>query len=119
MLHQGRRWENRARDYLRRHGLRPLLSRYRCRFGELDLVCTDGCTLVIVEVRARAHGSVVHSIDSIGPEKRRRIVRAASHLLMKRPEWSELPLRFDVVAIDGIDSTRPRFAWIRDAFDAG
>ena len=62
--------------------------------------------------------SVIGPVESVGPDKRARLVRAASHLLMTRPEWSELPLRFDVVAIDGIEGKEPRFEWIRNAFEA-
>ena len=42
----------------------------------------------------------------------------ARHLLMTRPQWREQPLRFDVVAIDGIDDAQPRVVWLRNAFDA-
>ena len=78
----------------------------------------DGRTLTIVEVRARGGGSVAAALETVDARKRRKLVRTARHLLMQRPEWSEWPVRFDVIAIDDIDSTRARFEWIRDAFDA-
>lgn len=115
---EGRRWERRAAAFLRRRGLRILASRYRCRHGEIDLVCADGATLVVVEVRARGCGSVARAAETVDAAKRRKLVRAARHLLMRRPQWSERPLRFDVIAIDGIDGPRPRLEWIRDAFEA-
>jgi Holliday junction resolvase-like predicted endonuclease len=37
---------------------------------------------------------------------------------MCRPEWQSLPIRFDVVAFDGIDTTTPQISWIRNAFEA-
>jgi len=111
-------WEEAASAYLERNGLTTLLKRYRCRLGEIDLVCAEGATLVIVEVRARRGGALVRASESIDARKRRRIVRAARHLLMSRPAWRERPVRFDVVAIDGIDADEPEFNWIRAAFDA-
>ena len=114
----GQLWETRAGDFLRRQGLEILRERYHCRFGELDLICIDGEALTIVEVRARKGDSVVRALETIDAAKRRKLIRATRHLLMQHPEWGELPLRFDVVAIDDIDSPDPRFIWIKNAFDA-
>ena len=76
----------------------------------------DGETLTIVEVRARGAGSIATAIETVDARKRRKLIRTARHLLMRRPEWSERPLRFDVVAIENIDTTRARFDWIKNAF---
>ncbi|MFS8606631.1 MAG: YraN family protein [Gammaproteobacteria bacterium] len=73
---------------------------------------------MIVEVRARRGGALVRASESIDARKQRRIVRAARHLLMSRPAWRERPVRFDVVAIDGIEADEPEIEWIRAAFDA-
>ncbi len=81
--------------------------------GEIDLVMreADG-TLVFVEVRARADASHGGAAASVGAAKRRRLVFAAQHFLLR---FATLPpCRFDVVAIDG-----DRFDWLRGAFDAG
>jgi putative endonuclease len=117
-LERGRLWEARAADYLERHGLEILARGYRCRLGELDLVARDERHLVIVEVRARSSAAICSALESIGPHKRLRIVRATRHLLMRRTEWQTAPIRFDVVAFDGIDGPEPSVQWIRNAFDA-
>ena len=117
-VRSGTRWEDVAARYLERHGLAVLARNYRCKLGELDLVCRDDDSLVIVEVRARARTSFAAAIESIGPRKRRRIVQATRHLLLRQSAWSRQPLRFDVVAIDGIDTPSPSIAWIKNAFDA-
>ena len=75
-LARGRRWEAAAGEYLQRQGLAILARGYRCRLGELDLVCRDAGTLVIVEVRARAAGSAASAVESISAHKRARIVQA-------------------------------------------
>lgn len=115
----GRYWEDAAAAYLARHGLRTLLRGYRCRLGELDLVCSEGERLVIVEVRARRSSRYASARASVDAHKRRRIVLATRHLLMRYPNWHQRPLRFDVVAIEHIESNAPALHWIKDAFDAG
>ena len=112
----GEAWETRAACFLEHQGLTILARRYRCRLGELDLVASDGNGLVIVEVKARANGG--SSLDSIGAGKRRRIVNATRHFLMRHSQWHDRPIRFDVIGFDAIDSHQPRMRWIKSAFDA-
>jgi putative endonuclease len=92
-LERGRLWESRAATYLERHGLAILARGYRCRLGELDLVCREDRQLVIVEVRARSRGALCSAIDSIDAHKRRRIVQATRHLLMRHAEWQAATIR--------------------------
>ena len=117
-LERGRLWEARAAQYLEEQGLRVVERGYRCRVGELDLVCRDERHLVVVEVRARGSGAKCSAVESIGPGKRKRIVLATRHLLLRHREWHAAPIRFDVVAFDDIDGPAPKIQWIRNAFDA-
>jgi putative endonuclease len=117
-LERGRLWESRAAMHLERHGLVILARGYRCRLGELDLVCRDGRQLVIVEVRARGRGARCSALDSIDIHKRRRIVQATRHLLMRHAEWQAAAIRFDVVAFEAIDAPEPEVHWVKNAFDA-
>lgn len=114
----GHTWEAVTRDYLEQRGLRILKQRYSCRLGELDLVCRDGATLVIAEVRARKRDSITSVIDSIDRRKQRKIILATRHLLMRNPAWHMEPLRFDIFAVSDIDTATPRFKWLRNAFYA-
>ena len=118
----GARYEAAAEAHLVAQGLVPLLRNFNCRLGELDLVMRDRDTLVVVEVRARAPTRFGTALETIGPAKRRRIVRATRVLLSARPELATLPLRFDVVAFE-VDARAERPAgdqvqWLRAAFDA-
>jgi putative endonuclease len=117
-LARGRVWESRAAEHLEQHGLNILARGYRCRLGELDLVCRDDRQLVIVEVRARARDALCSAIDSVDAHKRRRIVQATRHLLMRHGEWQTAVIRFDVIAFDGIDTPEPKLTWVKNAFDA-
>lgn len=115
----GNRGERRAESWLAAQGLRLVERNYRCRAGEIDLVMLDPNpadteVLAFVEVRLRGPGARVDSIDSIDERKQRRLISAARHFLMTRPEWKEHACRFDVLGIDG-ESDRPR--WIPGAFE--
>lgn len=115
---RGHCWETRAAEFLSTQGLCILTRGYRCRLGELDIIASDGASLVIVEVRARSRTHKGSAIATIGPRKRRRIVNATRHYLMKHPAWFSKPIRFDVVAIDEIETSEPVLNWIPNAFDA-
>ena len=113
----GARFEAIAEAHLEARGLVPLLRNFSCRLGELDLVMRDRDVLVVVEVRARAPTRYGSAAETVGPAKRRRIVRATQVLLAARPELARLALRFDVVAIEAAAGAE-RVEWLRAAFDA-
>lgn len=110
MTTEGARAEEQAARFLAERGLKILARNYRCRGGEIDLVCRDGAILVFVEVRLRTNRDFGGAAASITPAKQRRITLAANHYLAGKP----LPAcRFDAVLLDGAD-----IDWIRNAFDA-
>ncbi len=106
----GEKMERRAGDFLTRNGLRVVARNHRCRFGEIDIVATDGTTLVFVEVRYRGSARFGSAAETVDYRKQRRLAAAAANYLQRHP--SVLPCRFDVIAITGQD----RFHWIKDAF---
>lgn len=115
--------EEKALRHLQARGLQLLVRNYRTPGrggGEVDLVMrTPDGTLVFVEVRRRANARHGGAAASVGAIKRRRIVLAARHYLLR---WrSPPPCRFDVVAIEGgpADGDGERLVWLQAAFDAG
>jgi putative endonuclease len=116
----GRRGEEAAARHLESHGLRLLERNYRCRGGEIDLVMLDGTTLVLVEVRLRTTRDFGGAAASVGRHKQRRFTLAARHLMMARPDYRRLRVRFDVVALEaGPGPADLEIHWIRDAFRMG
>ena len=107
--------ERRAEKHLEQAGLRPVARNWRCRLGELDLIMRDGATLVFVEVRRRRPGRHGTAAESVGPNKRARLIRAATLYLQRLPDPP--PCRFDVVAIDERPDGTLQLDWIRRAFD--
>src|SRR5260221_18609 len=110
----GDRAEKIAAGYLQRKGLALIETRYRCRWGEIDLILKDRDTVVFTEVRLRRSkdfGGAAYSVDS---RKQARIIATARHYLAGRKEAA---CRFDVGSLDRPDP--PGVEWIRDAFSAG
>ncbi|MGQ0503622.1 MAG: YraN family protein [Panacagrimonas sp.] len=110
---KGAREEDLALHFLEKKGLRLLDRNVRAPGGELDLVMRDGSALVVVEVRKRAHAGYGSAAESVDGRKQARLVQATRGMLARRPEWAQLAVRFDVVALDAQD----RIDWIQAAFD--
>ncbi len=111
----GQRAEDRAACFLTQNGLSLLARNYRCRGGEIDLICRDGDHLVFVEVRLRRHRDYGGAAASITAEKQRRLILAARHYLASHRQ-DDTPCRFDCLLIDG-QADAP-MEWLRDAFCA-
>lgn len=112
----GRDGEDAAARLLVRLGFRIVERNYRCRLGEVDLICRHGDTLVFVEVKTRAEGSLAAGTDAVHGRKRSRIVKAAAEYLSERGLWDR-PCRFDVVSVVRRDG-RLEAEHLPDAFQA-
>jgi putative endonuclease len=78
---------------------------------EIDLVVRRGRTLAFVEVKSKGGHHLGDPFEMVGPEKQRRLRRAAEAWLAAHPEAAGLEARFDVVAVrDG------RLARVANAF---
>lgn len=109
--------ETAALALLEANGLRLLARNASARGGELDLVMTEGDSVVFVEVRYRGSAAFGGGAASVDAGKRRKLVRAAQVWLLRHPRHADAPCRFDVVAASG-DPAAPAFDWLRDAFRA-
>lgn len=107
--------EREALAYLQKFGLKLIARNYRCKAGELDLVMLEGATLVMIEVRYRASAEYGGAAASVTPQKQRRIINAARHLLASRADLRRYRARFDVVAMSQLHA-EPH--WIKAAFSA-
>ena len=67
--------------------------------NELDLVVRRGARLVFCEVKARAGPGYGDPWEAVGPEKTRRLVRAAETWLAARPDLAQLEVEFEVAAV--------------------
>ena len=99
-------------NYLKRHGLSPVMRNYRTPMGEVDLVMKKGDIIVFVEVKYREEINDISALEAITPAKQRRIAKAALSY-MNRPGMQDMSMRFDVVTVEA-----GKIDWIEDAFQA-
>ena len=77
--------------------------------GEIDVVCLDGATLVVVEVKRRDSGRFGPALAGVDARKRATLRRiAADYAQIVAPRAK---IRFDVVALDGNRLTLHRNAF--------
>ncbi len=100
-LRRGARGEAIAAKHLARMGYTICDRNWRCRVGELDLVCRDGDTLVFVEVRTVSTDFLDSPLETIDAGKQRRVARTAEAYLRSA---DYVHVRFDVV---GVVLTKP------------
>jgi len=96
--------ERLAADHLIRSGYVLVECNWRSRFGELDIVATDGRALVFCEVKTRVAGGrsgPATPLEAIGAVKRRRLRRLAREWLYEHSgeHPSTDALRFDAIGV--------------------
>jgi putative endonuclease len=111
----GKLGEDLACRELTRRGYAILATRYRTRFGEIDIVSEQHGVVVFVEVKARKTARYGTAAESIPFWKRRRIGAMALDYLAWTGRLNDR-CRFDVVAIDGITTDKMTIRVIQDAF---
>lgn len=93
--------ERRVRRHYRLRGYLVLAANARAGGNELDVVVRRGRRLVFCEVKARTGPGFGHPLDAVGPDKVRRLERAAAGWLARRPELVGLEVCFEAVAVHG------------------
>jgi putative endonuclease len=105
------RGERRALRHYRLRGYRLLDANAWMAGYEVDLVVRRGRRVIFVEVKERATDAYGGPFGAVGPEKRRRVRRAAAAWLRRHPETRALDVVFEVAAVRGRSVHRRPFAW--------
>lgn len=99
-LRLGAAGEDRAAAWYRREGYQIVARNWRCRDGELDLICARGDVIVICEVKTRSSLAYGHPAEAVTPVKQQRIRRLAARWLAEGdPPFRPDRIRFDVAAV--------------------
>lgn len=110
----GRQGEEIAAAYLQQLGYEILARNYRCRYGELDIICKKNSLIVFVEVKTRRSDLFGSPEEAITKTKIEHIKKTALHYMAeKKTKYRET--RFDVVTIM-MKSDRPDINHIEAAF---
>ena len=96
--------ERLACRYLTDIGFTIVERNWRCARGELDIIATDGTSLVICEVKTRRSDAFGAPFEAVTPTKARRLRRLAGLWLEQSPRrprgsGTGVDLRIDVVSI--------------------
>jgi len=97
----GRRAELRALAHYVVRGYRVLGRNVWAGGNEIDLVVRRGRRIVFCEVKSKSGVGRGDPFDMVGPEKLRRLQRAAESWLAAHPELDGLETAFEVVALRG------------------
>ena len=110
----GRLGEQLAAEYLRGKGYRLLGSRYRSRYGEIDLIAMDGEVLCFVEVKTRSNVRMGLPREYVTAAKQEKLRLTAGLYLAER--GLECPVRFDVAEVYLDADSKGRIEYIENAF---
>ena len=103
--------ETRAVEYLVSQGVEVLERNFRCRQGEIDIVCRDASYLVFVEVKFRASLRKGAPEEAVGLAKQKVICRVADYYRCTRGISQSVAVRYDVVAV-----LNEEIRWYQNAF---
>ncbi|NEQ97538.1 MAG: YraN family protein, partial [Cyanothece sp. SIO2G6] len=99
----GQRGEELVSEWLQQLGWQVLHQRWRCRWGELDIVAqTPKPTpmIIVVEVKVRNQKSWDNAgLLAITPQKQRKLWQAAELFLAEHEDLADYPYRFDVALV--------------------
>ncbi|MFT0728199.1 YraN family protein [Synechococcus sp. F70.1] len=97
----GRAGEACVQRYLEGQGWQILARRWRCQWGEVDLVAYKAGLLVFVEVKTRrGQGWDQGGLLAVGMRKQQCLIRAAQAFLSQHPQLVEAACRFDVALVE-------------------
>lgn len=108
----GSRKEELASAYLEQHGLRVVEKNFRIRQGEIDIIGYEQEVLVFVEVKYRSKKTAGLPEEAVNLQKQRQISRTALFYLQRKGLGTDIPCRYDVVAIEGEE-----IRWHKGAFE--
>jgi putative endonuclease len=91
--------ERQALWHYRLRGYRILGTNVWAGGNELDLIARRGRRVVFCEVKSKGGPGRGDPLEMVGPEKQRRLRRAAEAWLATRPDLTGLEATFDVVAV--------------------
>jgi len=97
----GQRAERRALWHYRLRGYRILGANVWSAGYELDLIVRRGRRVVFVEVKSKSGRGFGAPEEMVGPEKQRRMFRAAEAWLARHRECDALVVELEVVAVEG------------------
>ncbi len=106
-----------ANSYLVKRGDTVLETRWKSRFGEIDIIAVSGGYLCFVEVKLRKNKNFAPARSYVTKNKQEKLRLTAELYLMEYP--TQLQPRFDVIEIyasNGMQTKQPEIIYWENAF---
>lgn len=114
----GEKGEMLASRHFRDKNYRIITANYRSRFGEIDLIASDGQYIVFAEVKSRCEDAIASPAEFVTDRKIMRI-RATAKQYMAQHDCALQP-RFDVIEVEFYANGELKsLNHIENAFDCG
>ncbi|TET23092.1 MAG: YraN family protein [Candidatus Cloacimonadota bacterium] len=94
-----------ASAYVKKMGLTILETNYRQKTGEIDIIAAKNNLIAFIEVKIRQTHQYGHPEEAIDRKKKRRMIRTAKYYLVTHNLYDKQVVRFDVLAIQGKESS--------------
>lgn len=94
----GKTGEEIARQYLIKNGYRLLVSNFRCRQGEIDIIAVDKNEIVFIEVKTRKNANYGCPVDAVNKRKQKHILNASKYYIYIN-NLENRDIRFDVIEV--------------------
>ena len=107
--------EQEACTFLKKNGLKFIASNYQCRYGEIDLIMQENKDIIFIEVRNRNRIDYGNAVQTISPQKQKKIIKTALSFLQAQSWLNKVNCRFDVIGIKYVAETL-EIDWIKNAF---
>lgn len=104
--------EEAACKFLEGKGYRIIQTNFRCKTGEIDIICLkDGCT-VFVEVKTRKNSNFGTAAEFVDYRKQQKVKRAAMFYIKN----ADADMRFDVIEVYHANGKITEINHIENAF---
>ena len=112
----GKIGEEKALSFLKKNEYRLLNRNYRCPLGEIDIIATEGNSLVFVEVKTRRTSTFGPPHMAVDRQKQIKMTKVALYY-MKEKRLHEISARFDVLGVS-MEEGKASFDLIKNAFES-
>ena len=94
----GKYGEDLSVDFLYNLRYEILERNYRCKIGEIDIICKNENTIIFVEVKTRYTDKFGSARCAINYQKRKNIINVSKYYLLAKYKFDYL-IRYDVIEV--------------------